>query len=250
MKSIRHTGSVEATDELYALACGPDNRIQSYPGCIVNGVRYIIEDRDKGHVTQNCGIFVSGENENTTNDFYGVLKDVIQLNYMFNFSVVLFQCVWFDTNVKKKRIQKDYDYTSIDVSREWFQCDPYILAIQAEQVFYLDDHKFGSTWKVVQKIQHRHIWDIPEMGEEFEMDDEIVDQNENNYVLDVEEEDIDDHQFHRKDTESETILANQIQSGDGNNFADNADEEDETLVNYNSDDGKSSQSDDDSDIDT
>ena len=43
MKSLRHDGSPEATNDLYALACGSDNRVESYPGCIVNGVRYNIE---------------------------------------------------------------------------------------------------------------------------------------------------------------------------------------------------------------
>ncbi|KAK1577107.1 hypothetical protein Q3G72_019025 [Acer saccharum] len=246
MKSLRYDGSPEATNDLYALACGPDNRVESYPGCIVNGVRYNIEERDKRHITQNCGLVVDGEHENATVDFYGILKDVIQLNYMFNYRAVLFKCDWFDTNVKKKRIQKDYNYTCIDVSHKWYESDPYILAIQAHQVFYVNDHKFGSSWKVVQKIQHRHIWDVPEREEEVEEQEEVVETT----ILEVEEEDLDDHQFHREDVEAQTLDPNVVFLNQNNDMDDIDDvNEDETLINYNNDDEEIVQNNDDSDID-
>ncbi|KAK0588832.1 hypothetical protein LWI29_006026 [Acer saccharum] len=245
MKSLRYDGSPEATNDLYALACGPDNRVESYPGCIVNGVRYNIEERDKRHITQNCGLVVDGEHENATVDFYGILKDVIQLNYMFNYRAVLFKCDWFDTNVKK-RIQKDYNYTCIDVSHKWYESDPYILAIQAHQVFYVNDHKFGSSWKVVQKIQHRHIWDVPEREEEVEEQEEVVETT----ILEVEEEDLDDHQFHREDVEAQTLDPNVVFLNQNDDMDDIDDvNEDETLINYNNDDEEIVQNNDDSDID-
>ncbi|KAK1551176.1 hypothetical protein Q3G72_031504 [Acer saccharum] len=246
MKSLRYDGSPEATNDLYALACGPDNRVESYPSCIVNGVRYNIEERDKRHITQNCGLVVDGEHENATVDFYGILKDVIQLNYMFNYRAVLFKCDWFDTNVKKKRIQKDYNYTCIDVSHKWYESDPYILAIQAHQVFYVNDHKFGSSWKVVQKIQHRHIWDVPEREEEVEEQEEVVETT----ILEVEEEDLDDHQFHREDVEAQTLDPNVVFLNQNDDMDDIDDvNEDETLINYNNDDEEIVQNNDDSDID-
>ena len=45
--------------------------------------------------------------------------------------------------------------------------------------------------KVVQKIQHRHIWDVLERDEEVEEQEEIVETT----ILEVEEKDLDDHQF-------------------------------------------------------
>ncbi|KAA0036578.1 CACTA en-spm transposon protein [Cucumis melo var. makuwa] len=38
-----------------------------------------------------------------------------------------------------------------------------ILATQAQQVFYLDDPKNGSNWKVIQVVQNKHIWDVLEV---------------------------------------------------------------------------------------
>ena len=37
MKVLRVKQSLEATDELYSLACGPKNQVHTYTGCIVNG---------------------------------------------------------------------------------------------------------------------------------------------------------------------------------------------------------------------
>ena len=39
-ESFAFKQSSKATDELYSLACGPDNRVHTYMGCIVNGVRF------------------------------------------------------------------------------------------------------------------------------------------------------------------------------------------------------------------
>ena len=37
-------------------------------------------------------------------------------------------------------------------------------------MFYLDDYKNGQNWKVVQKVQHRHLWDILEKDITTEVD--------------------------------------------------------------------------------
>ncbi|KAK2658243.1 hypothetical protein Ddye_004776 [Dipteronia dyeriana] len=142
--------------------------------------------------------------------------DVIQLNYMFYYRAVLIKCNWFDTNVKKKRIQKDYIYTCIDVSHKWYKSDPYIIAIQEHQVFYVNDHKFGSSWKVVQKFQHRHILDVPEIEEEVEEQEEIVETT----ILEVEEEDLEDHQFHKEDVEAQTLGPNVVFSNQNDDIDD------------------------------
>ncbi|KAA0053293.1 CACTA en-spm transposon protein [Cucumis melo var. makuwa] len=54
-------------------------------------------------------------------------------------------------------------YKSLNTSRFWYMEEPVILATQAHQVFYVDDPKNGSNWKVVQVIQNKRIWDVPEV---------------------------------------------------------------------------------------
>ncbi|RVW27633.1 hypothetical protein CK203_099152 [Vitis vinifera] len=173
MKALRVKQSPEAIDELYSLACGPNNRVHTYMGCIVNGVRFHTKDRDDRRITQNSGICVSREHDGEEVDFYGVLSNVVVLNYVLGYKVILFKCTWFNTNQKKKRIKHDYNFTTIQVTSTWYDNDPFILTTQAQQVFYLDDYKNGHNWKVVQKVNHRHMWDVPEKDTNIEIDEEV-----------------------------------------------------------------------------
>ena len=65
------------------------------------------------------------EHENKEVEFYGVLVDVLELHYLFQNQVILFVCEWFDTNAKRKRIQKDLSLTCINVSHKWYKNDPF-----------------------------------------------------------------------------------------------------------------------------
>ncbi|KAH9684342.1 DUF4216 domain-containing protein [Citrus sinensis] len=238
MMTMRCEGSIEATDQFYSLACGPNPVVYSYSGCNVNGVRYHVHTRDKNLKTQNSGVMVPGQHGSVSVDFYGVLSSVIELNYIFGNQIILFKCDWFDTNFNKKRIQKDYHLTSINVSRMWYENDPFVLAIQVRQVFYVDDYKLGSNWKVVNKMQHRHMWDVPEINdieESFENVDNIYQENESSDIqLAVEEECLDGRQFNRPDVSSEEADNDGIHN-EGLILEDEASdigEEDETIENY------------------
>jgi hypothetical protein len=162
---LRTQGSQEVSDELFALACGPDSRVRKYTCCIVNGVRFHTKEHEFHLKSQNSGIVVEGNHEEDDIAFYGFLTDVIQLDYIKDCKIVMFRCQWFDLS-STRRIQKDGYITSIMVNRFWYENDPFILAIQAKQVFYLDDIKLGRDWKVVQKFHHRHLYDVPEIQDE------------------------------------------------------------------------------------
>ena len=89
---------------------------------------------------------------------------------MFQNKFVLFQCEWYNTgNTGRTRtIRHDSYCTSIDVMSRWYQSDPFILPSQAKKVFYLNDTKWGEPWKVVQQVQHRGVFDVPELGDNGE----------------------------------------------------------------------------------
>ena len=53
---------------------------------------------------------------------------------------------------KIHKIHIELGYKSINTSRFWFPEELVILAIQAQQVFYIDDPKNGANWKIVQVI--------------------------------------------------------------------------------------------------
>ncbi|KAB2626599.1 hypothetical protein D8674_020217 [Pyrus ussuriensis x Pyrus communis] len=64
---------------------------------------------------------------------------------------------------------------NLNTTRHWYDEDPYILATMAKQIFYLDDPKAGNGWKVVQKIDRRGLYDIPEVDHD-DNDDNVADQ--------------------------------------------------------------------------
>ena len=104
MKRLRNMKSSEATDELYALACDPDFCVRTYSGCIVNGIRFHTKDQEARRQTQNSGVLVEGEHDGEIIDFFEILTNIIELEYLFRYRILIFKCKWFDTDKKKKRI--------------------------------------------------------------------------------------------------------------------------------------------------
>jgi hypothetical protein len=47
----------------------------------------------------------------------------------------------------------------------WYKTDPFILATQSKKIFYLQDTSFGKDWRVVQKFEHRNIYNVSEKDE-------------------------------------------------------------------------------------
>jgi len=163
---LRFVNGEDISDDLYALSCEPDLRVRLFSACLVHGVRYHTVDRERNRRTQNSGVMVEGTHDGDNIDFYGCLKEIIQLQYNSDLSnsrsVVLFRCDCFDTHGKKVRMKDDGYFRSINNSSLWYKDDPFILATQSTKVFYLKDTKHGESWQVVQKFAHRHLWNVAE----------------------------------------------------------------------------------------
>jgi hypothetical protein len=173
MNSLRVNGSPEATDQLWALANGPNLLVKEYSVCIVNGIRFLTRNLDNRRISQNSGVSIEGDHEEKIHDFYGHLLSIWELEYMCHNKVFLFQCEWYNTGNtgRRKMIQTEKHCTSIDVSSRWYQNDPFILPIQAKQVFYLRDTKLGGHWQVVQCVQLRGVFNVLEVGDGESNDD-------------------------------------------------------------------------------
>jgi hypothetical protein len=156
---MKKENSPEFHPELYALSMGASINATAYSACIVNGVRFMIHDRDKRRTTQNSGVSVEGENGEK---YYGLLEEIIEIHYPNEYSTVLFRCKWFDT---RRGVRFENNITSINTEHEWDKEDQLIFASQAKQVFYIKEPSRGNQnnnhrW-VVEHVNHRKIWDIP-----------------------------------------------------------------------------------------
>ncbi|KAJ9538028.1 hypothetical protein OSB04_030761 [Centaurea solstitialis] len=213
--------SRECTEELLALAHGPDFNAYSYTACVVNGVRFVVHSRDIRRTTQNSGVAVPGTDGFM---FYGQLEDIIEIRYLSGYSVVLFRCKWFNTDPRKKRCTTKNNITSISVNSEWFKSDPYILATQAKQVFYIEDPSENHNWRVVEDVNHRKIWDHPSINEVNDID--VVHNNiSSNFVLSAELDDMADIGLERVGQSSVVDDICTIHTADDTDFINDEDEE-------------------------
>ena len=126
--------------------------------CKVNGYKFCTEKHDEGLTNQNSGVVVVGNNGSDTLSYYGVLTDIIQVQYFSHKRVVIFKCKWFDAHSGERGVKVDkYGFESINVDRflKTQSQEPYILASQAKQVFYAPDMASRPGWKIVTKINPR-----------------------------------------------------------------------------------------------
>ena len=94
----------KATVALYSLACGPPICVRKYAGCIINGIRFHTRDCDDRRRGQNSGVTVEGNNGDDVIDYYGMINEIIELEYIRDKRVVLFKCIWFDVGNKRSSI--------------------------------------------------------------------------------------------------------------------------------------------------
>ncbi|XP_050115699.1 uncharacterized protein LOC126593651 [Malus sylvestris] len=175
MNKLKELNSPSYDGELYNLARGPLH-VELFSGCHVNGIKFLGATRDDKLSTQNSGVHVPGAGDSEDIDFYGKLTCVVQLLYKDRCQVILFKCLWFDTNPHNRTsVKRDHGLLSVNTMRHWYDEDPYILATMVKQIFYLDDPKAGNGWKVVQKIDRKGLYDIPEQDHDDNYDN-VADQ--------------------------------------------------------------------------
>ncbi|XP_060959377.1 uncharacterized protein LOC133030600 [Cannabis sativa] len=217
-------GSLEHSDELLALAAGYDLVVYSYPACIVNGVRFVVHSRDKDRNTQNSGVSVAGTEGF---DYFGQLEEILHLSFSGAYSIVLFRCKWFNTDPRKKKIIIENNITSINVSGVWYKDDPYILASQAKQVFFVDDLVRGRNWRVIHNVHHHQVWkNILAASNETDDVDVVHDTNSSNFTLSV---DLGELNVQRTN-DSPTIVDDPQSSEMVANVDDSRDDEDEEIA--------------------
>nr|GLL25173.1 uncharacterized protein LOC110631536 [Ipomoea trifida] len=135
-------------------------------------LKFRIEDTDdKGCRTQNSGVYVIGDLGIETNPFeyYGVLTEILELQYLGARRVVLFRCRWFNVHDNEKGSKVDeYGFTTINPERILRTNEPFTLANQASHVFYGIDNMIKG-WHVVIKTQPCDLYKMPQ-SEEIEND--------------------------------------------------------------------------------
>ena len=148
-------------DALYSLALGPDTRVRHYESCVVGDVRYNTLARDEGRKTQNSAIMSTDTYDKETTEMYANITDIIQLQYISSFEdhrcVVLLCCRWYNLFSRIAKPRADDYFKSINVKAAYQTNEPFILANQATQIFFLEDTFARSDdWRVLQRFEQRN----------------------------------------------------------------------------------------------
>ncbi|XP_074278631.1 uncharacterized protein LOC141602226 [Silene latifolia] len=166
----------KVSDEVRWLAHGPGMHVLTYQGYDINGYSFYTKDQDDRSTMQNSGVALmamsmsvaSAKDSRPAYDaqpYFGVIKEIWELDYV-QFRIPVFRCMWVEHS-KGVRVD-EMGFTLVDFSREGYKSEPFIMANQARQIFYVTDPANGK-WSVVlhgkKKFLGKEIMD--------EVDDEL-----------------------------------------------------------------------------
>ncbi|KAK5845752.1 hypothetical protein PVK06_001968 [Gossypium arboreum] len=141
----------------------------------MNGFRFHTKYGERLRRTQNCGVVVnslitsyaSARDSNPVEgnvEYYGLLTDIIELDYYGKWKVVLFRCDWADANTARGIKNDQFGFTMVNFSRlihtgEHLIDEPYVFSSQVKQVFYSKD-PIDEGWYVVLRNTSRDLFDM------------------------------------------------------------------------------------------
>ncbi|XP_021730018.1 uncharacterized protein LOC110696987 [Chenopodium quinoa] len=160
---ILKEGHDNIPDHILWLSKGPSHIAKKYTGYSVNGYRFHTMKRDANCITQNSGVtliaithsFASSKDQNPVLgnvNYYGSITEIIEISYHVHFSVVLFRCQWFHS------IKDDDELITVNMNKTVSKEEPFILATQAHQVFYVEDLN-RDGWHYAIQIPPRELSD-------------------------------------------------------------------------------------------
>lgn len=172
-----------------------------YKSHAINGFRFRIKSVDDKHKNQNCGVFVPANIPGGVGQVncYGVVTDMFLVRYCgpteaedMGRCVMLFKCDWVDSGSPRGMKTDQYGFTLVNFNRLGFRDDPFILASQAMQVFYVAD-LIETDWHVVVRTHPRDFFDVLEDKDTIDdyaipnLDDRVLDNEDMQTRVGVEE---------------------------------------------------------------
>jgi len=99
--------------------------------------------------------FASSKDNNpvmATISYYGVIEEIWEVDYV-KFRVPIFKCKWVDSNIGV--CVDELGFILVDLAKIGYKEDPFIMAYQAKQVFYVKDPS-NKRWSIVIQTRNEH----------------------------------------------------------------------------------------------
>jgi len=146
------------SDTVECLSRGPRPFVTAFEGYDINGYCFYTKRQDAKGAHQNSGVMIvaSSTEYSTIRDtnpidatqlYYGVIEEIWELDYL-DFKVPLFRCKWAE-NRRGKKLSED-GMTLVDSGRFSDTDEPFVMASQAKQIFYVKDNTDPQWFIVVQ----------------------------------------------------------------------------------------------------
>ena len=146
-----HDGDIE--DDLYSLSQLPSSDIMTFKGYEINGITFYTIAQDKKSPNQNSGVRFDAPSNTGKETYYGYIEDMWELNYGGGLKVPLFQCKW--VNMTRGRVTEDPQYRiTVDLNNLAYADEPFVLANDLAQVFYVKDMSTRPRKKKIRKRMH------------------------------------------------------------------------------------------------
>ena len=159
------------SDTLAALVQLPYIYVKRLKHYVINDLKFRSLNDKANRKTQNNGVSVTTDGGVM---YYGVLSDIIKLNYSDNIKHVLFKCKWVDDQNRRGYRTDEFGFPMVNFTHfihggDEMMDEPYVLASQTTQVFYVED-KRHKDWYVVDKTKVRDLFDA-DIGPQRDEDD-------------------------------------------------------------------------------
>ncbi|XP_014522516.1 uncharacterized protein LOC106779013 [Vigna radiata var. radiata] len=150
-------------DTLKWLACEPNFDVICWSGYDINNCSFYTKSEDDKSTMQNSRVMVVAESMHFSSSkdkhpimalmfYFGVIEDIWMIDYT-SFRVPVFKCKWVDSNNGVKT--DDLGFTLVDLHKAKYTDEPFIMASQAKQVFYVNDPS-NKKWSIVLQGRTTH----------------------------------------------------------------------------------------------
>lgn len=137
-KNRIRNNSEAVSETLKWLSHGPSWDVRTWQGYDINGYTFYTMSQDDKSTVQNSGIRIDAfEDGGGFSSYYGRINGIWEINYV-KFQVPLFRCTWVN-NLRGGVVLDKEGFTLVDFSKVGYKDEPFVLAKQVIQVFYIRD---------------------------------------------------------------------------------------------------------------